>query len=69
MTWDGSRRLDLEPADCGDPACQADHGYTGSSAPADLALRVSALADGEAAVEEALAFHDRLLEAIDDLGA
>ena len=69
VSWDGSRRVDLEPADCGDPTCQADHGYTGSTSPSDLALRVSALADGDAAVEEALAFHDRLVQAIDALEA
>jgi hypothetical protein len=69
VSWDGSRRLDLEPADCGVPSCQADHGYTGTTSPSDLALRVSALADGDAAVEAALDFHDRLVEAIDALEA
>ena len=67
VSWDGSRRVALEPADSGDPTCQADHGYTGTTSPSDLALRVSALADGDAAVEAALAFHDRLVEAIDAL--
>ncbi|MBB5831601.1 DUF5998 family protein [Brachybacterium aquaticum] len=67
ISWDGSRRVDLEPADCGDPTCQADHGYTGTTSPSDLALRVSALADGDEAVAQALAFHDRLLDALDAL--
>ena len=65
MTWDGTRRVDVERAVCEDPSCQLDHGYTGTTAPSDLALRVSALADGAGAVDEALAFHDVLLDAID----
>src|SRR5699024_5006643 len=40
ISWDGSRRVDLEPAVCEDPNCQIDHGYTGTIAPSDLALRV-----------------------------
>lgn len=67
ITWNGAQRLDLEPAVCEDPDCQADHGYTGSVAPADLALRVSSLADGEQAVADAVEFHGRLVDAIDAL--
>ncbi len=44
-----------------------DHGYTGTIAPSDLALRVSALADGPDAVREALAFHARLVDTVDEL--
>lgn len=69
VTWDGSRRVDLERAVCEDPGCQLDHGYTGTIAPSDLALRVSALADGAEAVAAALAFHDRLIDAIDAVDA
>ena len=29
--WGGVARLDLEPAACGDPECDADHGYTGAA--------------------------------------
>lgn len=65
ITWDGSRRVDLERAVCEDPNCQIDHGYTGTMAPADLALRVSALADGDDAVESALRFHAELVDAVD----
>ncbi len=28
--WGSVQRLDLEPAGCSDPACEADHGYTGT---------------------------------------
>lgn len=69
VSWDGSRRVDLERAVCEDPNCQLDHGYTGTIAPSDLALRVSALADGSGAVDAALAFHDQLIDAIDAAGA
>lgn len=69
VSWDGSRRVDLERAVCEDPNCQLDHGYTGTIAPSDLALRVSALADGAAAVEAALVFHGELVDAIDELDA
>ncbi len=27
--WGGINRIDLEPAACADPDCDADHGYTG----------------------------------------
>lgn len=67
LTWGGAQRVDLERAVCDDPSCQADHGYTGTVAPSDLALRVSALADGAEAVQEAIAFHGRLVDAIDAL--
>lgn len=67
ITWNGAQRLDLERAYCDDPDCQADHGYTGTISPADLALRVSALADGDHAVAAAIEFHGRLVDAIDAL--
>ncbi len=44
--WGAVSRIDLEPATCGDPNCEADHGYTGTSSNDDLALRVSEAADG-----------------------
>ena len=47
------------------PAASSTTGTRGTTAPSDLALRVSALADGAGAVDEALAFHDVLLDAID----
>jgi hypothetical protein len=54
--WGAVSRLDLEPATCGDPACEADHGFTGPASADDLALRVSAAAEGAEAVERTLAF-------------
>lgn len=54
--WGAVSRLDLEPARCGDPDCDADHGYTGNIAGDDFTLRLSATADGGAAVERLLGF-------------
>ena len=54
--WGSVRRLDLEPATCPDPACEADHGLTGSSTVDDVVVRVSARAEGAAAVRGARDF-------------
>lgn len=54
--WGAVSRIDLEPASCGDPNCEADHGYTGTMAGDDLSLRISAEADGRQALDEAVAF-------------
>ena len=53
-------RVDLEPAGCNDPSCDADHGYTGVLASDDFSLRVSAAADGQDAVVGLLAFAEQL---------
>ena len=58
--WGGVSRVDLEPATCGDPECEADHGYTGTLAADDFSLRVSAAADGPDAVPSLLAFAESL---------
>ncbi|MBA3266069.1 MAG: phosphodiesterase [Nocardioidaceae bacterium] len=58
--WGAVRRLDLEPATCGDPDCVADHGYSGTLAAEDFALRISSSADGVAAVERLLDFAQAL---------
>ena len=44
------------PASCADPNCEADHGFEGTITGDDLVLRISAAADGSAALEEAMAF-------------
>ncbi len=58
--WGTMRRLDLQPAQCDDPNCEADHGYTGDLATDDLTVRISAAADGEAKVRELIAFGTQL---------
>lgn len=54
--WGAVARLELEPATCGDPACEADHGYSGSATADDLSLRISRDAEGTGAVTRALEF-------------
>lgn len=58
--WGGLGRVDLEPAGCSDPECDADHGYTGVIASDDFSIRVSAAADGNDAVAHVLAFAEAL---------
>lgn len=54
--WGAMSRVDLEPAGCGDPDCEADHGYTGALTSDDFSLRVSEAADGGRRVEDMLTF-------------
>jgi hypothetical protein len=54
--WGSLTRIDLEPASCADPDCEADHGYTGTLAADDITIRLSAEAEGESAVRAASAF-------------
>ena len=58
--WGGVNRIDLEPAGCADPECDADHGYTGVLSSDDFSLRVSSAADGQHAVDALLAFAESL---------
>jgi hypothetical protein len=58
--WGAVGRIDLEPAGCSDPDCEADHGYTGVVASDDFSLRVSAAAEGPQAVADLLGFADAL---------
>jgi len=61
--WGAVSRLDLEPASCSDPNCEADHGYTGTATADDFSLRASVAADGEDVVSETLTFAAALSEA------
>jgi hypothetical protein len=56
LGWGAVQRIDLEPATCGDPRCEADHGLTGTIAHDDVVVRVSAAAEGRAAVDAAITF-------------
>jgi hypothetical protein len=58
--WGAVGRLDLEPATCGDPECEGDHGYTGTMTADDFSLRMSAAADGPDAVAQLLSFSQSL---------
>jgi hypothetical protein len=58
--WGAVGRIDLEPAGCQDPECEADHGYTGSFSTDDFSIRVSAAAEGADGVDRLLAFAESL---------
>ncbi len=62
VAWGAIRRVDLEPAQCSDPDCEADHGYSGTVTADDFSIRVSAAADGTDAVERLLSFARTLSE-------
>ena len=54
--WGSMSRVEMEVASCGDPECDADHGYSGTIAADDYALRMSQAGDGPAGPDQALAF-------------
>lgn len=62
--WGSVVRVDLLPATCGDPSCDADHGFEGTLTGDDIALRISAEADGDEAVAAAVEFVQALSAAI-----
>lgn len=47
IVWGAARRVDLGPAACEDPTCDADHGFTGVIQPDDITVRMSPQADGD----------------------
>ena len=64
LSWGAARRIEAFPETCGDPDCMGDHGYGGSTFAEDVVLRVSAEAEGQAAVDRIAAFADRLRQAV-----
>ncbi|WP_270889159.1 DUF5998 family protein [Pedococcus sp. 5OH_020] len=64
LGWGAVSRIDLMPATCADPDCDADHGYEGSVASDDISLRISAEAEGDAALQQALGFARELSASI-----
>ena len=60
LNWGAVRRIDLEPAACADPNCEADHGLTGTSMSDDLVVRISAQAEGQSAMRAAMHFATEL---------
>jgi hypothetical protein len=58
--WGAVRRIDVEPATCTDPQCEADHGFTGALVGDDLTVRMSAAADGPDRVARLVRFASSL---------
>ena len=68
VSWGTMRRVDVEPAHCGDPDCDADHGLTGVLAGDDLTVRISAAADGSDKVAQLIAFATKLQQVSGRIG-
>lgn len=62
--WGTISRIDLLPATCGDPGCDADHGFDGTLTGDDISVRISADAEGEGHLRQAFAFARALSAAI-----
>lgn len=58
--WGTLSRVDLLPATCPDPQCEADHGYDGTITGDDISLRISAVADGDTVLQRAREFSRQL---------
>ena len=56
IVWGAARRVDLGPAACEDPSCEADHGYTAQDLTDDLTVRMSEAADGANALGRLVRF-------------
>ncbi|HEX2705431.1 MAG TPA: DUF5998 family protein [Candidatus Lustribacter sp.] len=56
LGWGAVSRIDIMPGQCGDPSCDGEHGFEGTMASDDISLRVSADADGDAALAAAITF-------------
>lgn len=56
MSWGARTRLEVFPETCGNPDCDADHGYSGGTFSEDIALRVASQAEGQAAVDATMEF-------------
>lgn len=56
LGWGTMRKVDLESGHCGDPDCEADHGYSGTAYDEDIVVRMSPAADGAASVARLEAF-------------
>ncbi len=56
LGWGTISAIDLMPAQCADPQCEADHGYEGTVGDDDISLRITAEVDGEATLERAKQF-------------
>lgn len=64
LTWAGGARMELIPNVCDDPACEADHGYLGTRVAEDLTIRIAGKAEGQDAVDRAIAFGRKLRDAV-----
>ena len=64
VIWGATRRIDVGPAACDNPTCEADHGYTGVDAADDYVVRMSRDADGAASLQKLVEFGSLLQAAV-----
>lgn len=64
IAWGAASRIDLGPAMCEDPSCEADHGYTGTVTPDDISVRISREGDGATNASRLVEFGSLLQGAI-----
>ncbi|NLA28429.1 MAG: phosphodiesterase [Propionibacterium sp.] len=64
LSWSTMRRIDLEPANCGDPTCTADHGFQGSAVAEDMVIRMSPVSDGADSVRLLVEFGTSLQQRV-----
>ncbi|WP_297741231.1 DUF5998 family protein [uncultured Tessaracoccus sp.] len=64
VIWGATRRIDVGPAACDNPTCEADHGYTGVDAADDYVVRMSRDADGVASMHKLVEFGNLLQAAV-----
>lgn len=64
LSWSTVRRIDLEPATCGDPSCTADHGFQGSDVAEDMVIRMSPVSDGAENVQRLVEFGTALQQRV-----
>lgn len=65
LSWGSTRRLEFDQASCGDPMCEADHGYSGIASAEGIDIRVSAAAEGADAVQRVIRFAQAVSSATD----
>lgn len=64
LNWNTMRKIDVEPASCGDPTCEADHGFTGTDLAEDMVIRMSPAADGPEQVRRLVEFGTALQQRV-----
>ncbi len=64
LSWNAMRKIDIEPATCGDPTCEADHGFSGTVMGEDMVIRMSPAADGADQVARLVRFGTALQQRV-----
>lgn len=60
LGWNAVRHIEIVPAHCADPDCEAEHGFDGELVNEDITIRMSPTADDDASVARLVGFATRL---------